>query len=229
MASDPVGVVHECPIAPGLANTFRAASGLSYSPDVGSDVWVGALTTLVGAVLGGTISFMLSRQQLNDARAQRKEAAELEQRRRSEDRRYEAYSDFLTRARSYRNAVQAYYLHADNRPSVSDIDVLLQAANDASTLVFLLVETEATYESCRVVLRALWKAQKIMHRIEPSSLDDPWSEINNDLGQATREFQNAARDELGVSGPARPWHEYFEKSHPVILATELRNDDHKQQ
>jgi hypothetical protein len=25
------------------------------------------------------------------------------------------------------------------------------------------------------------------------------------LGRATREFQNAARAELGVSGPAEPW------------------------
>jgi hypothetical protein len=183
-----------------------------------SDVWVGAITTLVGAMLGGAISFVLSRQQLNDAQQQRKEAAEREQNRRSEDRRYQAYSDFLNRARSCRNALQAYYLHADNRPTLDDIDVLLRAANDAPALVFLLVETEETYEACRAVLRALWKAQKILHDIEPSTLDDPWSEINNELEGATREFQISVRKELGVTGPVRPWKPYYEKSHPDILA-----------
>src|SRR5690242_15252341 len=81
-----------------------------YPHAVNGDVWVGAIATLVGGALGGAISFALSRQQLNDARLQRKEAEASEQRRRSEDRRFQAYSAFLTQARSYRHAVQAYYL-----------------------------------------------------------------------------------------------------------------------
>ena len=198
---------------------------LSYPSGVGNDVWVGAVTTLVGAALGGAISFVLSRQQLKDARLQRKEEATREQRRRSEDRRFQAYSDFLTRARSYRNAVQAYYLHADNRPSLDQIDALLHAANDASALVFLLVESKGTYEGCIAVLQALWRAQTIIHHIEPSSADDPWTEINNELGRSTREFQNSAKSELGVSGPTEPWFTYNEKSHPDILATELKTRD----
>jgi hypothetical protein len=185
---------------------------------------VGAITTLSGGLLGGAISFVLSRQQLNEARLQRKAEAERERRRRSEDKRYQAYSEFLTRARSYRNALQEYYLHANNRPTLGEIDVLLRAANDSPALVFLLVETEETYEACRTVLRALWKAQKILHGIEPSSAEDPWGEINNDLEGATREFQIAARKELGVSGPMRPWVPYFERSHPDILAMELKSN-----
>ena len=39
----------------------------------------------------------------------------------------------LARARSYRNALQAYYLHPGNRLSVGEIDTLLHAAVDAST------------------------------------------------------------------------------------------------
>jgi len=42
-----------------------------------SDVWVGAVATLVGAALGGAISFVLSRQQIKAARSQRE--AELAQ------------------------------------------------------------------------------------------------------------------------------------------------------
>jgi len=195
---------------------------LFYPPDVGNDVWVGAITTLVGAALGGAISFVLSRQQLKDARLQRKEDATREQHRRSEDRRFQAYSDFLTRARSYRHAVQAYYLHPDNRPSLDEIDALLHTANDASALVFLLVESKDAYEGCIAVMQALWRTQSIIHHLEPSSADDPWTEINNELGRSTREFQNSARSELEVSGPTEPWLTYNEKSHPDILATELK-------
>jgi hypothetical protein len=189
---------------------------------VGNDVWIGAITTFVGAALGGAISFALSRQQLNDARLQRKEEVSREQRQRSEDRRFQAYSDFLTRARSYRNALQAYYLHPGDRPSVGEIDTLLHAAVDASTLVFLVVETESAYEGCRAVAQALWRAQAVIHGIGSSSFDDPWTELNNELGRATREFQNVARNELGVSGPAHPWDTSAEESHPDIREAESR-------
>jgi hypothetical protein len=172
---------------------------------VSTDVWVGAITTLVGAALGGAISFVLSRQQLNDARLQRKESEEAERRRRSEDGRFQAYSEFLSCVRSYRNAVQAYYLHSDSRPSINELDALLQRANDTSALVFLLVEDEETYQGCRAVLNALWKARTITHGIESSSTDDPWLELNMEFGSNMRHFQNAARDELGVSGPTHAW------------------------
>jgi hypothetical protein len=110
---------------------------------VSSDVWIGAVTTLAGAVLGGAISFLLSRQQMREARRQRQEEDARERRRRSADRRFEAYADFLTRTRSFRNAVEAYYLQSRHQPFM--------------------------------------------------------------LGRATREFQNAARNELDVAGPAEPW------------------------
>jgi hypothetical protein len=192
---------------------------------VNTDIWVGAVTALIGAGLGGAISFVLNRQQSNDARLQRKEEELRERKRRSEDRRFQAYSDFLTRARSYRNAVQAYYLHADNRPPLGEVDALLLAATDASSLVFLVVESDGTYKGCITILQALWRTQTIIHHIEPSTADDPWTEINNELGRSTRNFQNAARHELGVSGPMEPWVTYNEKSHPDILATELKARD----
>ncbi len=170
-----------------------------------SDVWIGAVTTLAGAVLGGAISFLLSRQQIKEARRQRQEEDARERYRRSTDRRFQAYADFLTRARSFRNAAESYYRQPRRNPPVKEIDSLLQAANDASALVFLVVEDKATYEACRHVLRALSRAQSVIHRTEAPESADPWGELNVMLGRATRDFQNAARDELGVAGPAEPW------------------------
>ena len=168
-------------------------------------MWVGAVTTLAGGLLGGAISFIVSRQQARDARRQRAEDDIREQRRRSEDRRYAVYSDFLTQARSFRNAVEAYYAHPRGKPGVTEIDSLLQNANDASALVFLVVESQETYEGCRSVLRALSRARALLNKAEKNPAAGPWDELNPLLGQAIREFQNAARGELGVSGPAVPW------------------------
>lgn len=181
-------------------------SFLAYPRDVSSDVWVGAATTLAGAVLGGAISFFLGWQQVREGRRQRREDDLREYRRRSDDRRFQAYADFLTRARSFRNAVEAYYLQPGHRPSLGEVDSLLQTANDASTLVFLVVESDATHEACRNALRALDSARDIIHGTEATVPGEPWAHLNALLGRASREFQNAARIELGVSGPTAPWH-----------------------
>jgi hypothetical protein len=166
---------------------------------------VGAVTTLAGAVLGGGISYLVSRQQVREARRQRQEDDAREHRRRSIERRFQAYADFLTRTRSFRNAAETYYLQPSHRPSLAEVDSLLQSANDASALVFLVVESDETYEGCRNALRALWKARAIVHGTEPDTPADPWADLNTLLGRATREFQNSARVELGVSGPNAPW------------------------
>jgi hypothetical protein len=172
-----------------------------YPRGVSSDVWVGAATTFIGAVLGGGISFLLGWQQVRETRRQRHE----DNRRRSADRRFQAYADFLTRARSFRNAVEAYYLQPAHRPSLAEVDALLHSANDASALVFLVVESDATYGGCRGVLRALGKAGALLQGSEPAVSEEPWPDLNVMLGRAIREFQNAARTELGVSGPAPQW------------------------
>jgi len=173
---------------------------------VSSDVWVGAATTLVGAALGGAISYLLSWQQVKEARRQRGEDDARERRRRSIDRRFAAYSDFLTRARSFRNAAQAHYLQPSHGPSLAEVDSLLQSANDASALVFLVVESEETYQGCRNVLRALSQAREIIHESQPDAAGDPWAELDVLLGRATREFQNSVRTELEVTGPMAAWH-----------------------
>jgi hypothetical protein len=172
---------------------------------VSADIWVGAITTLAGGVLGGTVSLLVSRQQARDARQQRVEDETLALRRRSEDRRYAAYSDFLTRTRSFRNAVEAYYTSPRAKPALAEIDALLQNANDASALVFLVVEGQDTFEGGRSVLQTLSRARAVLHEVATSPVTDPWDELNASLGKAIREFQNAARSELGVSGPTVPW------------------------
>jgi hypothetical protein len=172
---------------------------------VAIDLWLGAATTLIGAVLGGSISFIVSRQQIKSAWMQRQEDATHERNTRSEDRRLTAYSEFITCARSFRNALGAYYKHSDNRPSIKELDILLQAAQDASTLVFLVVESDEVHEGCLAVVRSLGVAQDVLHGIRSSGADNPWTELNQVIGISTRGFQNAARIELGVSGPIRPW------------------------
>jgi hypothetical protein len=169
-------------------------------------VWVGAVTTLAGAALGGGISFLLSWQQIKEGRRQRHEDDAREHRRLSIDRRFQAYADFLTRARSFRNAVETYYLQPGHQqPSFAEIDSLLQSAYDASALVFLVVESDDTYEGCRNALQALQTARAIVHGTAPATSEDPWADLNALLGRATREFQNSVRIELEVSGPTTPW------------------------
>jgi chitinase len=157
-------------------------------------------------MLGGGISFLLSWQQVKEARRQRQEDDAREHRRLSMDRRFAAYADFLTRARSFRNAVEAYYSQPGHGPSLADVDALLQSANDASALVFLVMESEQTYEGCREVLRALHSARIVIHQNEPGTAAGPWPDLNLLLGRTTREFQNSVRNELGVSGPIAAWH-----------------------
>jgi len=115
------------------------------------------------------------------------------------------YADFLTRTRSFRNAVESHYSRHSHQPSLAELDSLLQAANDASALVFLVVESEATYQGCRSALRALGKARDLIHDTKPGTSSQTWAELNVLLGQAAREFQNSARAELGVSGPTAQW------------------------
>jgi len=180
--------------------------GLPYAPGVNTDVWVGAFTTLAGAALGGTITFALSRQQMKEARLQRAEEAALERYRRSVDRRFQAYSDFLTRARSFRNAAASYYRRSDQKLTITEMDVLLRSANDASALVFLVVESDETYDACQALVSSLGRALAVASSTGSSSSDDPWSQIRADVGPALRNFQIAARKELGVVGAViRPW------------------------
>jgi hypothetical protein len=185
--------------APSIA--VRDAEGLPYAPPVSSDLWLGAVTTLSGAVLGGAISFVLSRQQIKEARAQRAEDAMRERRRRSLDRRIDAYADFYTRARSFRNALRTGQEPVP-RLNSNEIDALARSAHGASSLVFLLVESRRTTDACRDAVVAMSNAQTVINDHGSQPLDKPWPELNERMAVVLREFQDAAREELEVGGSA---------------------------
>jgi len=172
---------------------------------MGSAVWLASAAGLVGVALGGLVSLAVNRQQIREARALRADEASQERYRRSVDRRFEAFSEFIIQHRAARGALQFYYSQLDGKPSVSDINKALRSARDSAAMVFLVLETERTYKACRGVLRALGQVQSFVYENagRPSAKLD--HEINNALGRTMREFQNAARAELDVNGPEWPW------------------------
>ena len=167
-----------------------------------SELWVGALTTLAGAVLGGAISFLLSRQQILEARAQRKEEASLDRNRRSVERRFNAYAEFLTSARSYRNAVRPATI---TKAAFADIDALAQAADAAGSLITLVAESETTIAASHKLMPAISVAQDVIHDPDRDSREARKPEAIDMLVLSLRQFQAAAREELDVGGVDRSW------------------------
>jgi hypothetical protein len=170
---------------------------------VSVDVWVGAVTTLAGGLLGGAISFLLSRQQIKDAERQRNEAASRERTRRSEDRRFTAYADFFSLARSYRNGIRPLSRPAENELNVERLNDTAARTDAASSLVFLVVEDQGTYDACRDVVLAIAACQELVRN--PAARRDVTlgREANEQVARALRQFQAAARDELAVQGVER--------------------------
>jgi hypothetical protein len=168
-------------------------------------VWLASVTGLVGVALGGLVSLAVSRQQIREARSVRADEASQERHRQSVDRRFRAFSEFITRHRAARGMLQFYYSQLEGKPSLGDISKVLRSARDSAAMTFLVLETERTYEACRGVLRALEQAQNIVYESAGDPRANPGQEINLALGRAMREFQNAARAELEVSGPEWPW------------------------
>jgi hypothetical protein len=152
-----------------------------------SDVWIGALITLAGAALGGAISYLLSRQQIKEARERRREDERWERARRSTERRFDFYADFLTHARQYRNAIWPP-AHPGTGLSVSlhEIDDLFRAADTASTLVFLVNESRATQEACIKLMLTMGKTSEDLHAHESAPADIQWKELNQGMSRAMR-------------------------------------------
>jgi hypothetical protein len=167
-----------------------------------SGLWAGAVTTLAGAVIGGAISFLLSHQQIAEARAQRAADALLDLSRRSLERRYDAYADFLKLARSYRNASRRSVITETDIPG---IDAVAQAADAAGSLIFLSTESPVTLDACHGILRAIGVSQDVIHDPDHESREARRPEANDGLVLSLREFQAAARAELGVGGVDRSW------------------------
>jgi len=166
------------------------------------ELWVGAVTTLAGAILGGAISFLISRQLIIEARTQRKEEAARDRDRRSVERRFDAYADFLKRARSYRNAIRPYVI---TEAATRDIDALAQAADAAGSFVSLVAESEMTLNASHRVLAAIAASQELLHDPDSASREARWPEANDAMVLSLRQFQAAAREELEISGVDRSW------------------------
>lgn len=164
------------------------------------NLWLGAATTLIGAVIGGTLSFVLSRQQMKDARAQRMENDAREERRRTMDRRFEAYADFITHARAYRTAIRPHSDRSSPTIPVDELDALARAADQASSIVFLVLQSKQTFDACRQILKAVRNAQDFAHTANPANMPDAWAEHSKTIANLLRRYQVAVRSELDVTG-----------------------------
>src|SRR6476646_647282 len=171
-----------------------------------TSAWLTSVIGLAGVMLGGLVSFAVSHQQIREARSQQADDARRERYQRSEDRRFQAFADFISSHRAVQNALHFYYSQAPIKPSANDIVALLQSGYNSSATVFLVVETERTREACVEVLRVIQHTQDIVsdHNAIPGK-GNSWPELNVTMGRAMREFQNAARAELDVNGPESPW------------------------
>ena len=174
---------------------------------MGSAVWLASVAALIGVALGGLVSLAVSRQQIREARAIRADEASQERYRRSVDRRFKAFSEFIIQHRTARGALQFYYSQQDGKPSLSDMNKTLRSARDSAAMVFLVLETERTYKACRGVLRVLGNAQSIVYENAGRPNANRGDEVYIELGRAMREFQNATKAELEVPGPEWPWDE----------------------
>jgi hypothetical protein len=181
-----------------LLTENRAVHGaILYPPIVNADLWFGAATTLAGGVLGGAISYVLSRQQIRAARAQRLEAERWDRARRSMERRFDVYKDFLTQARRFRNGIRPPYgPESGLRLPVGDIDDLARAADAAGAIVFLVSESSRTKAACANVMRTISAVEDAVHGFSQDSERERLDKVNDDFKHVLRAFQAAARDEL---------------------------------
>jgi len=102
----------------------------------------------------------------------------------------------------------SYCYRPQGKLTLDVLDDLMRDADDASALVFLVVETDEMYDACRVVLSAIDDALNRVQNIDSGPTEDLWRDLRTGLGRALRNFQIAAREELGaVSGVIQPWSE----------------------
>jgi len=171
-----------------------------YSPTVSSDLWFGAVTTLAGAALGGASTYLVSRLQIRESRAQRVETERWDRARRNADRRFDAYANFLSQARRYRNVIRPYRLESGPGMTIQEIDAVAREATAAGSLVFLVYDNPATEAACRSVLRTIRDTVGVIHEVAPDLDGVPWEELNDDMARVLLDFQAAARTELEVTG-----------------------------
>jgi hypothetical protein len=136
----------------------------------------------------------------NDQRAHAMEQAVQRGPEPSKDRRFGCYSDFVSHARAYRGAVSS--LSQGQTDHVQRLDELAAAADATSSLVFLVLQSVATYDACRSVLKAIRECQALAHQpVDPDA--SVAQQLEDTLAVSLREFQASSREELGVTGVER--------------------------
>jgi hypothetical protein len=112
------------------------------------------------------------------------------------DRRFDAYADFYTKARTFRNALRHGQQSYPQLPTV-EISALARRAHEASALVFLVVQSRETSKTCRDLVVTMSEIQGVIDD-DSDPVDKPWPELNERMAAVLREFQAAAREELEV-------------------------------
>src|SRR5690242_13286205 len=105
---------------------------------------------------------------------QRRGAAQEENYRRSVDRRFQAYTDFLSRARTFRDSIRLNSEGSGPRRSASQINEYAQLADTASAFVYLVTESPATYSACQSVMRALADVLVALHSLPADPIIAQW-------------------------------------------------------
>jgi hypothetical protein len=116
------------------------------------------------------------------------------------ERKAAAYADFITHARSYRNALRAFGESTNSKPAPADMNSLAVAANNAATLVFIVLESQQTYDTCRAIIRAINASQVTLSKTSNTLSRSQATKLNSYVAQLLRDFQVAARNELDVRG-----------------------------
>lgn len=116
------------------------------------------------------------------------------------ERKAAAYADFITHARSYRNALRAFAESGNSKPAAADTSSLAVTADNAASLVFIVLESQQTYDTCRAIVRAINASQVTLSRTSTALSRSQATKLNSYMAQLLRDFQVAAREELQVHG-----------------------------
>jgi len=154
--------------------------------------------TLAGAAIAGAISVILSHQQMKYTRAQLVDDDERRRSRRSVDRRFDAYADFFAQARAYRDATRHLPLTSGNELQLLRLDGFASSADTASSLVFIVLESQTTYRACWSVVAGIGTFQARVHDAVAPITEDKALAMIAEMARLLRRFQVAVRDELKV-------------------------------
>lgn len=186
----PASSVTLCPMQPIVEAAWIAAVGATLS----------VIGTVTVAVSGFRNTHKITDQTIQAAAQESIRARDAAHAERLWERKAAAYSAFLTQARAYRNALRPFEESLNPKPPLSDLDGLAVATNNAASLVFIVLESQETYDTCRSIIRAISTAQSTLSKADAAPSKNQAGKINSHMAQVLRNFQVAVRNELAVRG-----------------------------